>query len=196
MLTPLEERILGFIGEYLRQNGGQSPTLTEIGVGCGIKSVGTVHRYVSQIEGKGYLDKARKGWRTLVAPNSLPFCGNIAAGQPLEAIEQAESIDMMSLVIQPDCFVLRIKGDSMIDSGILEDDLVVIQKSNTARSGQIVVALVGESDASLKEFRDLKNGSVELIPHNKDLESMIFPADQIQIQGILRSVIRTYSSFF
>ena len=89
MLTPLEERILSFVSEYLRGNGGRSPTLAEIGAACGVKSLGTVHRYVSQIEDKGYLEKARKGWRTLVAPNNLPFCGDIAAGQPLEAIEQA-----------------------------------------------------------------------------------------------------------
>jgi repressor LexA len=166
--------------------------LVEIGAACGITSVGTVHRYVAQIEEKGYLERARKGWRTLVAPNSLPFCGDIAAGHPLEAIEQAESVDLMSLLVQPDCFLLRIKGDSMIDAGIFENDLVVIQKSNTARNGQIVVALIADSDASLKEIHNLRNGTVELIPHNKNLETLTFPSDQVRIQGVLRSVIRTY----
>lgn len=192
VLTRLEEKILRFVGGYLREYGGRSPTLAEIGAGCGVNSVGTVHRYISQIEHKGYLEKARKGWRTLAAPSALPFCGVIAAGQPLEAIEQDESIDLMSLLVQPDCFLLRIKGDSMVCSGIIEDDLVVIQRADTARNGQIVVVLVDGSDASLKEIRNLQNGSVELIPHNENLKTMTYAADQIQIQGVLRSVIRTY----
>ena len=192
MLTELEKKILNFVGEYLRENEGRSPTLSEIGEGCRVKSVGTIHRYISSIENKGFLEKARSGWRTLLAPNELPFKGVIAAGKPIEAVEQNESIDLMALLVQPDCFLLRIKGDSMIDKGILDGDLVVIRHAETARNGQIVVALVDDMDASLKEIRYFQNGKIKLIPHNKSMEPMVYAPKQIRIQGILSSVIRTY----
>ena len=193
MLTKLEERILHFIGEYLRENGGESPTLAEIGEGCGVKSVGTIHRYISSIEKKGFLEKARSGWRTLLSPNELPYKGVIAAGQPIEAVEQNESIDLPSLLLQPDCFLLKIKGDSMINSGILDGDLVVIKPSQTAKNGQIVVALIDKEDASLKEFQKANGGkTIKLIPHNDELEEQVYDANRVQIQGILASVVRVY----
>lgn len=191
MLTELEARILNFIGEYLRENAGQSPTLSEIGEGCGVRSVGTIHRYLSSIEDKGYLEKARKGWRTRLAPNELPFLGQVAAGKPLEAIEQAESINLAALLMQPDCIVLRVDGDSMIDRGILDGDLVVIKPTQSARNGQIVVALV-DDEATLKEFQRIDGGRrVKLIPHNTSLEPQIYEVDAVQIQGTLLTVIRT-----
>lgn len=193
MLTELERRILNFIGEYLRENEGRAPTLAEIGEGCGVNSVGTVHRYVSSIENKGFLNKAGKGWRTRLAPSELPFRGKIAAGRPIEAIEDSESIDVGALVLQPDCFVLRVEGDSMSDSGILDGDLVIVKPAQTARNGQIVVALVNNG-ATLKEFRRIDGGRrIELIPHNKAHKSQIYPADAVEIQGILQTVIRSFS---
>lgn len=193
MLTALEERILSFIGAHLRENGGEAPTLAEIGEACGLKSLGTVHRYVASIERKGYLEKARAGWRTLLSPTALPFCGTIVAGLPLEAVEQQESIDLMDLLIQPDCFVLRVKGDSMVDSGILDGDLVIARQAKTARNGDIVVALVDSSEASLKEFRDCGEGKIELIPHNSAMSALRYDANQVLIQGILTSVVRVYN---
>lgn len=191
MLTELEQKILNFIGDYLRENAGQAPTLSEIGEGCGVNSVGTIHRYVSSIEKKGFLDKARKGWRTRLSPNELPFLGKIAAGKPIEAIEQSESIDLVNLLIQPDCFVLNVTGDSMIDRGIFDGDLVIIKSSQTANNGEIVVALV-DGEATLKRFEKIDNGRcVKLIPYNKNLESKTYEADRVQVQGILCSVIRT-----
>ncbi len=193
MLTELEKKILLFIGDYLRKHQGRSPKLSEIGNGCGIKSVGTVHRYISSIEEKGFLEKARSGWRTLRSPNELPFRGVIAAGQPIEAVEQDESIDLTSLLIQPDCFLLRIKGDSMINSGILDGDLVVIKPSATASNGQIVVALVDNENASLKELQTMRGGHrIKLIPHNDEMEAQVYDADRVRIQGVLVSVVRTY----
>jgi len=192
MLTGLEKKMLNFIGDYLRENEGRSPTLSEVGEGCGISSVGTIHRYVRSLEKKQFLGKSRSGWRMLSPPNALPFLGIIAAGRPIEAIEQNESIDLFALLVQPDCFLLRIKGDSMIDKGILDGDLVVIRRAETACDGQIVVALVDGVDASLKEIRYFKSGKIKLIPHNKSMEPMVYTPEQIRIQGILSSVIRTY----
>lgn len=189
MLTELEQRMLNFIGDYLRENDGRSPTLVEIGEGCGVNSVGTIHRYVKSIEEKGFLDRTGSGWRTRLAPTELPFCGKIAAGRPILAIDQAESIDLLSLLIQPDCFVLTVQGDSMIDRGIFDGDFVIIKSSQTARNGEIVVALVGD-EATLKEFR--KSGRrIELIPHNREHRTQIYDADAVEIQGVLTRVIRT-----
>lgn len=192
MLTELEQRMLNYIGEYLRENEGRGPTLAEIGEACGVHSVGTVHRYVSSIENKGFLSKAGKGWRTRLAPNELPFRGKIAAGRPIEAIEDSESIDVGSLVLQPDCFVLKVEGESMRDSGILDGDLVIVKPAQTAKNGQIVVALV-DNEATLKEFKRIDGGRrIELIPHNKEYRSQIYPSDAVEIQGILQTVVRRY----
>ena len=144
MLTALEERMLMFIGDYLRGNAGRSPTLAEIGEECGVKSVGTVHRYLKSVEDKGFLERARNGWRTRLAPNQLPFCGKVAAGRPIEAIDLAETIDIPSIILQPDCFVLRVEGDSMSERGILDGDLVIVKPAETAQDGEIVVALVDD----------------------------------------------------
>jgi repressor LexA len=191
VLTAKEKQILNFIGEYLRDNNGSAPTLSEIGKGCDITSTGTVHRYVTSLEDKGVLGKARSGWRTRQAPNELPFRGNIVAGKPLEAIEQSESIDLFALVAQPGCFVLKVKGESMKNMGILEGDLVVIKPTQTARNGDIVVALVNKQDASLKEFKRMGR-RILLIPHNDKMDPMEYPEDQVEVQGVLSSVIRTY----
>jgi len=189
MLTELERRMLNFIGDYLRENDGRSPTLAEIGEACGVNSVGTVHRYLKSIEDKGLLNRSGSGWRTRLAPTELPFCGKIAAGRPILAIDQAESIDLLALIVQPDCFVLRVEGDSMKDRGILDGDLVVIKSTQTARNGEIVVAMV-DSEATLKEFR--KSGRrIELVPHNKAYRTQVFDADAVEIQGVLTRVIRT-----
>ena len=193
MLTNLEKKILNFIGDYLRENEGSSPTLSEVGQGCGLKSVGTIHRYIASIEKKGFLQKSRSGWRTLLAPNELPFKGIIAAGSPIQAVEQNESIDLSALLVQPDCFILKVSGDSMIEMGIFDDDLVVIKPAQTARNGEIVVALVNDEEATLKEFQKIDGGKkIELIPHNSTLKTQVYNADQVQVQGILSSVIRTY----
>nr|WP_070959399.1 transcriptional repressor LexA [Hyphomonas sp. Mor2] len=193
MLTNLERRMLEFIGNYLREHSGRAPTILEIGQGCGVKSVGTVHRYLKSIETKGYLERARSGWRTLLAPNELPFVGKIAAGRPLEAIEQAEAIDLVSQLIQPDCFVLQVDGDSMDAKGIQDGDYIVVKRSESAKNGEIVVALVS-SEATLKEYRRVTKGArIELIPHshNPEHSKQIYDAEQVQIQGVLTGVVRT-----
>ncbi|MEQ1715296.1 MAG: transcriptional repressor LexA [Hyphomicrobium sp.] len=191
MLTDLEQRMLNFIGEYLREHAGRSPTLAEIGEGCGVSSVGTVHRYLKSIEDKGFLDRARAGWRTRLAPTELPFCGTVAAGAPIEAIDHAEAIDLMALLVQPDCFVLRVAGESMIERGIYDGDLVIIKSARTARDGEIVVAVV-DNEATLKEFKKIDGGRrIKLIPHNNQLETRIYDAAAVEIRGILTSVVRT-----
>lgn len=192
MLTELESKMLEFIGTYLRQNDGKAPTLSEIGSGCGVSSVGTVHRYLGSIEDKGYLKRARKGWRTRVTPRALPLVGQVAAGTPLEAIEHPESIDLVSLIAQPDCFVLKVDGDSMVTRGIFDGDYAIIRRATIARNGEIVVAVVN-GEATLKELKRTDRGKkVHLIPHSDSGHKvMVFESSEVQIQGVLSGIVRT-----
>lgn len=197
MLTRLEEKILQFITHYIAQNG-HAPTLAEIGEAHSIRSKGTVHRYVESLIKKGQLHRDRRGWRgiRLTGENArrltiLPLLGRIAAGKPIEAIVDQQEINFSDLLLGPDRYALKIKGDSMIDAGILDGDLVIVKHTNTANDGDIVVALIDGEEATLKRLR--KHGPrVELIPENKNHVSMIYPTDRVRIQGIVVGQVRIY----
>ena len=186
-----------------------SPTLKEIGDGVAIKSKGTVHRYVTALKTKGALQHNARQWRGLsllehssTASNepetttntSLPFVGRIAAGQPIEAIPDITEININDLFIGQDNnrYMLKIKGDSMIDLGILDGDMVVIERHDSAKNGDIVVALIDEQNATLKRFHLESDGQVLLIPANATLTAQQYAADRVRIQGILVGQMRTY----
>jgi repressor LexA len=197
LLTELEKKILAYVQGTLEAQGS-SPTMTEIGEAMGIKSKGTVHRYVNSLIEKGYLEKSGSGWRNLALVvsdedpvGSLPLAGKIAAGQPIEAIEGRESIDVNELLVRPGRFVLQVSGDSMVEAGILDGDWVVIESRSSARDGEIVVALVDGEDATLKRLRR-KDGMVELVPENASMQPMVYEGDRVQVQGVLVGVMRTY----
>ncbi|MEX2515426.1 MAG: transcriptional repressor LexA [Gammaproteobacteria bacterium] len=197
MLTALEEKILQFITRHIAQQG-HAPTIAEIGKGVGLRSRGTVHRYVESLIDKGHLQRSERSWRSLrlTGENSkrlhtLPLAGRIAAGAPIEAIAGEDEINIGELFDGPDRFVLKVKGDSMIEAGILDGDYVVVRYSTSARDGDIVVALIDEQEATLKRFR--RNGSqIELLPENSELTPLVYPADRVQIQGILVGQMRGY----
>lgn len=197
MLTQLEEKVLQFITRYIAQHG-HAPTLEEIGAGVGIRSRGTVHRYVNSLVEKGHVYREGRSWRSLRLTGersrrslTLPLVGRIAAGSPIEAIPGEEELDLGSLFEGPGRFVLKVKGDSMIDAGILDGDYVVIRHADTARDGDIVVALIDGGEATLKRFR--QNGrQIELIPENSELTPLVYPSDRVQIQGVLVGQLRGY----
>ncbi len=196
MLTPLESRILEFVRRHLdRQDRG--PTLTEIGAKVGIQSKGTVHRYVQAMIDKGYVERER-GWRgirlaTPPASDALPLLGRIAAGRPIEAIADQQSLDLNALFVGPRRFVLQVSGDSMIEAGILDGDLVVIERRDAAHDGEIVVALIDNDEATLKRIKQHRNGQIELIPANRTLKPLRYAAERVQIQGVLVGQLRTYN---
>lgn len=198
MLTQLEEKILQFITHYIAQHG-HAPTLAEIGAGLSIRSKGTVHRYVESLIDKGHLHRTGRSWRgiRLTGENTrrltiLPLAGRIAAGKPIEAVPDQKEINFSELLLGPDRYALQVRGDSMIDAGILDGDLVVVRHANTAENGDIVVALIDGEEATLKRLR--KHGSrVELIPANRHLASMIYPAERVMIQGIVVGQVRLYN---
>lgn len=198
MPTLLEKRILNFIHAFIIKHG-HSPTLVEIGKAMDISSKGTIHRYVQNLRNQGLLAQPERGWRgirladdALSTSTTLPLVGRIAAGQPIEAVNNQEEINLSEMFVGKDRFALQIKGDSMIDIGILDGDIVVIEPRAAAQFGDIVVALIDDQEATLKRFKRLKDGSVELSPENQDLQPMVYDASRVKIQGILVGQLRSY----
>ena len=201
MLTSSEKKTLKFIQKYCIEKG-YSPTLTEIAKGIGIKSKGVVHRYIKTLESLNLISISshRKRGITLnleayenqsVAP-IIPLLGRIAAGQPIEAIEGREEINLADFIMNPDRFALQVSGDSMIEAGILDGDTVIIKHQNTAENGDIIVALIDGLEATLKRLKKLPDGMILLIPENKLMEGIIYEAKRIQIQGVVVGQLRSY----
>ena len=201
MLTTSEKKTLKFIQKYCIERG-YSPTLTEIAKGIGIKSKGVVHRYIKTLESLNLISISSHRKRGIVlnleayenqsvAP-IIPLLGRIAAGQPIEAIEGREEINLADFIMNPDRFALQVSGDSMIEAGILDGDTVIIKHQNTAENGDIIVALIDGLEATLKRLKKLPDGMILLIPENKLMEGIIYEAKRIQIQGVVVGQLRSY----
>ena len=198
MLTTQEQNTLQFIRNYLAQHG-YAPRFKEIGMAIGVSSQGTIHRYVQSLEDKGYINRIKGNSRgmslvelPLVSPPTIPLVGKIAAGLPIEAIEDQQELNLAEMFMGPELFALRVTGDSMIDAGILDDDYVIIKKQPVAHDGDIVVAMIDKSEATLKRFKRRSEGQVALIPENSEMEPMIYPAERVTIHGILVGQLRNY----
>jgi len=122
----------------------------------------------------------------------IPLLGRIAAGQPIEAIEDANYLDLAAFFIGPDRYALRVTGESMIDVGILDGDTVILRKQNTANTGDIVVALIDAQEATLKRLGETVDGVVELIPENSAMATMRYDASRVSFQGVLVGQLRSY----
>ena len=198
MLTSQEQKTLQFIRNYLAQHGF-APKFREIGVAIGVTSQGTIHRYVKALEDKGYIERIKGNSRgmnlvelPLVSPPTIPLVGKIAAGLPLEAIEDQQELNLAEMFMGPELFALRVTGDSMMDIGRLDEDYVIVRKQSVARDGDIVVAMIDKSEATLKRFRRKSEDQVALIPENSSMEPMIYPAERVSIHGVLVGQLRNY----
>ena len=196
LLTRLEKRILGAIREH-HTNYSEMPTIRQIGKTVGVKSPGTVGRYINTLIDKGYLERQPRIWRGLKLiqdedVTSLPLMGRIAAGLPIEAITGENELNPNELLGGSNRYALQIMGNSMVEAGIHDKDWVIIQIQDYADNGQIVVALINNTEATLKYLYYHPNDRIELRPANSSLQSMIYKADQILIQGILAAQMRTY----
>lgn len=197
MLTSKQSLVLQTV-QQLTQQMGYLPTLEEIGDEIGIGR-STVHKHIRTLINNNYLQDAEgKAAYQLVErfeeEGSLPYMGRIAAGCPIEAIPDQQNINLAQLFCGSNRYVLRISGDSMIEAGIWDDDFVVIQKQSYAREGNIIVALVDRYEATLKYYHPKETGVIELRPANSQLQSMYYPAEQIEIQGVMIGVFRDYQS--
>jgi len=197
-MTHSQQRTLDFIQAYILRNG-HAPTYPEIAEGIGIQSQGTAHRYVKALVDMGYLLNEEGSHRGLRLPDeemeqgmSIPLLGKIAAGQPIEAIAGYDSINLNQMFGGDNRYALKVDGESMIELGILDGDTVVIESCNTASKDSVVVALIDNYEVTLKIYRPLSHGRVKLIPANSSMEPMVYPADRVQIQGVLVGTLRTY----
>jgi len=196
-VTPRQLEILRFIRDF-RKRQGYSPTMQEIGDHLNLTKV-TVFEHVGAVEKKGLLIRgAKHRARSLrvspdfvfpdEGPTRIPLVGRIAAGAPIEAIEDRETLDLEEIFDRPaETFVLRVKGDSMIDEHICDGDYVICEGRSEPRNGETVVALVGDGEATLKKFYREK-GRIRLQPANPKYEPIY--TDKVEIQGVVVGVVR------
>jgi repressor LexA len=198
-LTRRQRQIYDFVRDFVAAEG-YAPSLEEIGAHFGLSSVATVHKHVQHLAEKGYLRKAWNRSRSIepleeseTAAVELPLLGSVAAGAPIEAVEEDERIAVPRELVRRrgETFVLRVRGDSMIEEQIRDGDLVVVESRSEARSGETVVALVHGSEATLKRFQR-RGARVILEPANRALSPLEFPAEAVQIRGVVRGLLRRY----
>ena len=209
MLTFQQEKLLKFIIDYQKKNN-VTPSFDEMKDGLDLKSKSGIHRIVSALEERGYIKKLNNRARAIeIIKNvnlidtesgnnknniiSIPILGKIAAGLPIEAIsDNTNYIELPETLLKKgEYFILNVEGDSMIEAGIFDGDQVVIRKANDANNGEIVVALIDNNEATLK--RIFKRGQqVALQPENSNYKTVIYGPDRIQIQGVLKHLIRSY----
>ena len=200
MLTFKQKKLLDFLVDYYNENNVY-PTFDEMRDFLKIKSKSGIHKLLSSLEEKGYVNRLPHKARALSINSNvneneknLPFLGRIAAGNPIEAITGSfEQISVPNYLInnKDEHFSLEVSGDSMVDAGIFDGDLVIIRKTEAANSGDIVVALIDQNEVTLKRFRSFKN-SIALEPANKNYKIRLFGEDRVKIQGKLVGLIRKF----
>jgi repressor LexA len=192
MLTVSQQKVYDFIQKFIKEHQ-HSPTMAEIAKGIGITSRGVVHRYVAALAQEGLINIIpghRRNIQLLSPSNCLPLKGRIAAGSPIEAIPDNETLDIVNIFLGKNRYALKVKGDSMIEEGIFDGDIVVCEHCEDAADGKIVVALVDNQEATLKRIKYNSDHTITLIPANQKLKPMTYPEDRIAIQGIYIGLLR------
>ncbi len=200
-LTRRQREILDFIERFLDAHG-YSPSFEEIAKEFGFRSLATVHEHLSNLEAKGYIRKRYNESRSIelartefrLAAVELPLLGRVAAGEPIEAIEESEMLAVPEEMVgtRGEHYVLRVRGDSMIDEHIRDGDYVVVQSRQTAHNGEMVIALVDGENATMKKYYRDGNGRVRLQPANSEVSPLLYPEDRVRVQGIVVGVLRKY----
>jgi len=199
-LTERQRDVLRFI-EGRIEGDGVAPTLQEIADAFGFRSTASAQKHVAHLERKGFLQRQKHQKRGLVLPDAspqelraseIPLFGVVAAGVPIESIPDDEHIFVPSDFLRSgDHYVLRVRGDSMIGDGVHDGDLVVLQRAEAAPDGEMVVALVG-GEATLKRIYHEGRKDIRLQPANPALPTMIVPADDVKVQGVVVGLLRRY----
>lgn len=204
-LTKRQKEVLDFIATFVDEHG-YCPSYEEIARGLDLASLATVHKHITVLEAKSYLRRGFNQSRSLeLAPKYLqeqrrnkpmgveiPLLGRIAAGAPVESIEQSEVLNFADFAGDGNTFALEVRGNSMIDDHICDGDLILLEKASEARDGDIVVALVAGSETTLKRFYRESADTIRLQPANSSLKPIIVPAKDVMIQGRLLAVLRKY----
>jgi repressor LexA len=189
------------IYNYLVENAehfDRPPTYDELCHALGLSSRGSLHKHIQALVKAGLvepMDGSHRGIRLVAPPEEqagIPFLGTIAAGRPIEAVPQPEYLQVPEeLLGSRPCYVLEVSGDSMIEAGILDGDYVVIEQRDSAGNNDIVVALVNNEEVTLKRIEQ-RPGQVILHPENAGMEPQTYPPEAVQIQGVLRGLLRSY----
>ncbi|MCX6808524.1 MAG: transcriptional repressor LexA [Candidatus Berkelbacteria bacterium] len=198
-LTKKQREILDYIRNFIDDNG-YAPSYREIAHYFELSSTGTIAEYINILEEKGYLTKDAMEARAIqltpafddgIELHSIQLLGIIDAGRPIEAIRTNETIDIPRDMMGKRTFALRVRGESMIEDGILEGDYVIIEQTSSPKNGEIVVALIDNANATLKRYFDEK-ANIRLQPANRLMKPLIFKRDRVTIQGKVRGVIRKF----
>ncbi len=196
MLTLSQQKTYDYIKQYIAERGC-SPTTAEIASGIGISSRGVVYRYLKSLVEANKISLTPNRHRNIelisdesVSDYEIPLKGTIAAGEPIDAIEQQDTISLKQYFNGDSNYALVVRGDSMIEEGIVENDIVICRRSSTADNGDIVVALIDNQEATLKRWHRVEGGNIKLIPANKNLTAKTYPEERITVQGIFIGLLR------
>ena len=206
-LTKRQKEVLDFLAEFIESNG-YSPSYEEIAAALQLASLATVHKHVSALEAKNYLHRSYNQSRSLeVSPQYLeelrgykssrqatemPLLGRIAAGAPVEAIAGDERLSFSDFVGKSDTYALQVRGESMIEDHICSGDFVLVERTTQVRDGDIVVALVDGSEATLKRFYKEPDGTIRLQPANSAMQPIYVSPAALEIQGRVLAVLRKF----
>ena len=205
-LTKRQKQVLDYLVSFHNKNK-YSPSYEEIAQALDLASLATVHKHIGTLERKGFIRRGYNQSRSIEvmqlprpvrsevidrAVNELPMMGRIAAGKPLESVEDRESISLSDFTRSKNAFVLQVKGESMRDDHILDGDFIVVEPTQVANNGEIVVALVGGEEATLKRFFREPAGKVRLQPANSEMAPILVAASDLKIQGRVLGVLRKY----
>ncbi len=196
-ITPAQQKVFSFVREYINRHG-YSPSYEEVRRSLGFKSLNSVYKHLKQLERRGYLKSPwDNGKRVLeivslaAGSAAIPFLGEVAAGTPIEAVETSESIEVPENFLgNGNNFALRVRGDSMIDDGIRDGDILIITRQPQAENGQTVVALV-RGEATVKKFY-LRGSEIELKPANSQMKPIFADAAEVEIVGVVMGLLRSY----
>jgi repressor LexA len=205
-LTKRQKAVLDFLIRFISKRG-YSPSFEEIARSLKLTSLATVHKHITTLERKGFIRRGYNQSRSIEVVQlpkpvreqvierrqvvELPLVGRIAAGRPLEAGEQRETVSLGEFARARNLFVLQVKGNSMLDDHILDGDYVLVEQTQVARPGEIVVALMGE-EATLKRYYREPGGKIRLQPANAEMAPIVLPAADVKIQGRVIGVLRKY----
>lgn len=206
-LTKRQKEILDFLRQFVEENE-YSPSYQEICREFGFTSLATVHEHVSNLERKGYIRKAFGESRSIALPDqepsialpdhessvSLPLLGTVAAGEPIEAVQDDETMTVPTELVRSgrQHFVLRVSGQSMIDEQIRDGDCIVVAAQETAQDGETVVALVDEHAATVKKLYREAGGRIRLQPANPSMDALVVPGNTVRVQGVVVGLIRRF----
>jgi len=204
MLTKQQNKLFNYLKEKIKKTN-ISPSFEEMKIAMGLKSKSGIQRLIDGLVERGFIEKKNNKKRAINILNksiskkqnnliNLPLLGNIAAGNPIEAIENSnENIEVPANLISANKknYVLKINGDSMINKGIVDGDKAIIEYCENAENGDIVVALINDHEVTLKRIKKDKD-KIHLIPENQNYETQTFNFDEIKIQGKLKGIIRSY----